>query len=305
MTTASLAPRQGRELASAAAPNIGLAIEEGLHEGARLKLVSGSYRVGSASDCDIILHDDGVAGQHAVLRVVDGELRLEAVGGAIALDPERRRMLPAGSGVKPTLPATVWIGRARLTLTGRSAARRIGINAAIAGSGLVVLVGIIAAYAMTSHPAPARPAMARDNADATVIARMTGGRVSDAAAQLRRTLAATGLSGIAVTASGERVLATGTIESGQAQAWSTAQQAFDAAHGGRLQLGSEVRVAQQEEGPKIALQAVWLGEQPYVLTADGGRHHQGAFLDNGWTIRSITKDGVTFVRGERNFTLTF
>jgi hypothetical protein len=305
MTTASLAPRQGRELASVAVPNIGLAIEEGLHEGAKLKLLSGSYRVGSASDCDIILHDDGVAGQHAVLRVVDGELRLEAVGGAIALDPERRRMLPAGSGVKPTLPATVWIGPARLTLTGRSAARRIGAKAVIAACGLVALAGIAATYAMTSPPSPARPVMTRDNAGTTLAARAPGGQVSDAAAQLRRTLAATGLSGVAVTASGERVLATGTIEPGQAQAWSAAQQAFDAAHGGRLQLGSEVRVTQQEEGPKIALQAVWLGEQPYVLTADGGRHHQGAFLDNGWTIRSISRDGVTFVRGERNFTLTF
>lgn len=64
-------------------------------------------------------------------------------------------------------------------------------------------------------------------------------------------------------------------------------------------------VAQREDGPKVSLQAVWLGEQPYVLTADGGRHHQGAFLDNGWTIRSITKEGITFVRGERHVTLTF
>ncbi|MGX1789177.1 SctD/MshK family protein [Bosea sp. NPDC055332] len=305
MTTASLALRQGRELAPAGASNIGLAIEEGLHEGARLKLDSGSYRVGSASDCDIILHDDGVAGQHAVLRVIDGELRLEAVGGAIALDPERRRVLPAGSGVKPTLPATVWIGRARLKLTGRAAARRIGMRAAIMASGFVALAGIVAAYAMASLPSPAPPVMAKSNADPTVTNHAPGERVADAAAQLRRTLVTSGLSGVAVTASGERVLATGTVEPGQAQAWSAAQQAFDAAHGGRLQLGSEVRVAQQEEGPKIALQAVWLGEHPYVLTTDGGRHHQGAFLDNGWTVRSITRDGVTFVRGERKFTLTF
>lgn len=305
MTTALLAPRRGRALGSAAEPRIGLAIEEGLHEGARLKLDPGSYRVGSAPDCDIILHDDGVASQHALLRVVDGELRLEAVGGAIALDPQRRRVLPAGSGVKPSLPATVWIGRARLTLTGRAAAKRMGMKAVMALSGVVALAGIVAAYTLNSPPSAVRPAVAPDTPATVAAGRTSGVQVSDAAAQLRRALAAAGLSGVAVTAPGERVLATGTIEPAQAQAWAAAQQSFDAAHGGRLQLGSEVRVARQEEGPKIALQAVWLGEHPYVLTADGGRHHQGAFLDNGWTVRAITRDGVTFARGERNFTLTF
>lgn len=305
MTTASLAPRQGRALVSAAEPRIGLAIEAGLHEGARLMLDSGSYRVGSAPDCDIILHDDGVASRHALLRVAGGELQLEAVGGAIALDPERRRVLPAGSGVKPTLPATVWIGQAQLALTGRAAARRMGTKAVMAASAVVAVAGIVAAYTLTSQPSAVRQIIATDSADAAAVVRTSGGQVSDAAAQLRRVLTATGLSGVAVTASGERVLATGTIEPGQAQAWAAAQQSFDAAHGGRLQLGSEVRVAQQEEEPKVALQAVWLGEDPYVLTTDGRRHHQGAFLDNGWTVRSITKDGVTFVRGERSFTLTF
>lgn len=306
MNTASLAPRPGRALAPAAERKVGLVIEEGLHEGARLTLESGSYRIGSASDCDIILHDDGVATQHALLRVIAGELRLEAVGGAVALDPERRRLLPAGSGVKPMLPATIWIGRARLRLTGRGGAARLGMRgAAIAASGLLLVAGAFVVHAVTPPPAAVSPAVAEAGGSSAVIARAPGGQVSDAAAQLRRMLAAAGLSGVAVTASGERVLATGTIEPGQAQAWTAAQQAFDAAHGGRLQLGSEVRVAHRQDGPKVSLQAVWLGEQPYVLTADGGRHHQGAFLDDGWTIRSITKEGVTFVRGERNVTLTF
>ncbi|MCV9940698.1 hypothetical protein OIU35_30490 [Boseaceae bacterium BT-24-1] len=305
MTTASLAPQPGRKLASIPAREMGLLIEGGLHEGARLKLDSGSYRVGSAADCDIILHDDGVATQHAVLRIVDGELRLEAVGGAIALDPERRRILPAGSGVRPALPATVWIGQARLKLTGGAMTKgRDGRMMAIAISGIVAATGLITAYAMVSRPSSAS-LVAVDRSAASTTARVAVDQAPVAAEGLRRMLAASGLSGIVVTASGERVLAGGTVETAQVQDWAAAQQAFDAAHGGRIQLGSEVKVAQREDGPKVALQAVWLGEHPYVLTADGGRHHQGAFLDNGWTIRSISKDGVTFVRGERNFTLTF
>lgn len=306
MTTASLTPSRGHEPASILGRDVRLLVEGGLHEGARLKLDSGSYRLGSASDCDIILRDDGVATQHAVLRIVDGELRLEAVGGAIVLDPGRRRVLPAGSGVKPTLPATVWIGRARLKLTGGAATRgNVSAVAAIAIAGFVASAGLVAAYAMTSRPSTAPSIAAGGRAESPAVARAAGDPVPAAAERLRRGLAAAGLSGVAVAASGERVLASGIVEPAQAQAWSAAQQAFDAAHGGRIQLGSDVRVAQREEGPKIALQAVWLGEDPYVLTADGGRHHQGAFLDNGWTIRSISEGGVTFVRGERSFTLTF
>lgn len=305
MNAASLAPRPGRALAPAAEQTVGVMIEGGLHEGARLSLDAGSYRIGSAADCDIILHDDGVATRHALLRVVEGEIHLEAVGGSVALDPERRRVLPAGSGVKPALPATIWIGQARLRLTGRAAARSGMRGTAIAASGLLAVAGALVVHAMTSPPAAMPMVAAQSGGSSALVAPASGGQVSEAAAQLRRRLASSGLTGVAVTASGERVLATGTIEPAQQQAWSAAQQAFDAAHGGRLQLGSEVRVAQREDGPKVSLQAVWLGEQPYVLTADGGRHHQGAFLDNGWTIRSITKEGITFVQGERHVTLTF
>ncbi|SEM59360.1 Inner membrane component of T3SS [Bosea lupini] len=306
MTTASLASQPGRELASIPAREIGLFIEGGLHQGARLTLDSGSYRVGSAADCDIILHDDGVAPQHATLRIVDGEMRLEAVGAAIALDLQRRRILPAGSGVKPILPATIWIGQARLKLTsGAKTKGQGGPMMALAIAGVVAATGLMAAYAMASRQSPAAFVSEDRGATSTTAARIAVDQAPMAAEGLRRMLAASGLSGIVVTASGERVLASGAVEAAQAQGWAAAQQAFDAAHGGRIQLGSEVRVTQREDGPKVALQAVWLGENPYVLTADGSRHHQGAFLDNGWTIRSISKDGVTFARGERNFTLTF
>lgn len=307
MTTASLASQPGRELVSIPAREMRLLIEGGLHQGARLSLDSGSYRVGSAADCDIILRDDGVAPQHATLRIVDGEMRLEAVGAAIALDLQRRRILPAGSGVKPILPATIWIGQARLKLTSgvKTKGGRGGWMMALAISGVVAVTGLIAAYAMASRPSPASFVVMDRSAASTTVARIAMDQAPMAAEELRRMLAASGLSGIVVTASGERVLASGTVEASQAQGWAAAQQAFDAAHGGRIQLGSEVRVAQREYGPKVTLQAVWLGENPYVLTADGGRYHQGAFLDNGWTIRSISTDGVTFARGERNFTLTF
>ena len=35
------------------------------------------------------------------------------------------------------------------------------------------------------------------------------------------------------------------------------------------------------------MQAVWFGERPYIITAEGNRYYKDAFLDNGWTIKDI------------------
>jgi hypothetical protein len=48
------------------------------------------------------------------------------------------------------------------------------------------------------------------------------------------------------------------------------------------------------------VQAVWFGERPYIITAEGNRYYKGAILDNGWTVKDIAdgrillaKDGET------------
>jgi hypothetical protein len=52
--------------------------------------------------------------------------------------------------------------------------------------------------------------------------------------------------------------------------------------------------------PVVNVQAVWFGERPYIITAEGNRYYKGASLDNGWTIKDIadgrillSKDGET------------
>ena len=35
------------------------------------------------------------------------------------------------------------------------------------------------------------------------------------------------------------------------------------------------------------VQAVWFGERPYIITAEGNRYYKGAFLNNGWKIKDI------------------
>jgi Inner membrane component of T3SS, periplasmic domain/Inner membrane component of T3SS, cytoplasmic domain len=123
----------------------------------------------------------------------------------------------------------------------------------------------------------------------------------DAGRKLAEHLDASGLSGLRVNTGGGQVVVTGSIMKQQTDAWTEAQQWFDAAYRGRLVLVAKVTLTEAKKPmPVVNVQAVWFGERPYIITAEGNRYYKGAFLDNGWTIKDIAdgrillaKDGET------------
>jgi Inner membrane component of T3SS, cytoplasmic domain/Inner membrane component of T3SS, periplasmic domain len=123
----------------------------------------------------------------------------------------------------------------------------------------------------------------------------------DAGRKLAEHLDASGLSGLRVNTGGGQVVVTGSIMKQQTDAWTEAQQWFDAAYRGRLVLVAKVTLTEAKKPmPVVNVQAVWFGERPYIITAEGNRYYKGAFLGNGWTIKDIadgrillTKDGET------------
>ena len=141
--------------------------------------------------------------------------------------------------------------------------------------------------------ANAGPALAA-NAGAAVNA-------EDAGRKLAEHLTASGLSGLRVSTGGGQVVVTGSIMKQQTDAWTEAQQWFDAAFRGRVVLVANVTPPDAKKPtPVMNAQAVWFGDRPYVITAEGNRYYKGAFLDNGWTIKDIAdarillaKDGET------------
>ena len=112
---------------------------------------------------------------------------------------------------------------------------------------------------------------------------------------------ASGLSGLRVSAAGGQVAVNGSITKQQGDAWTEAQQWFDAAFRGRVVLVANVTPTDAKKPtPVMNAQAVWFGDRPYVITVEGNRYYKGAFLDNGWTIKDIAdgrillaKDGET------------
>ena len=122
----------------------------------------------------------------------------------------------------------------------------------------------------------------------------------DAGRKLAELLKVSGLPGLRVSAAAGQVVVTGSIMKEQTAAWTEAQQWFDSSYRGRLVLVANVTFAQAKPKPVVNVQAVWFGERPYIITAEGHRYYKGAFLDNGWTIKDIadgrillTKDGET------------
>jgi type III secretion system (T3SS) inner membrane Yop/CscD-like protein/type III secretion system (T3SS) inner membrane Yop/YscD-like protein len=133
-----------------------------------------------------------------------------------------------------------------------------------------------------------------------------GLNVEDAGRKLTERLEASGLSGLRVTSAGGQVVVNGSITKQQVGAWTEVQQWFDAAYRGRLVLVANVSPAEAKKPPPVInVQAVWFGERPYIITAEGNRYYKGAFLDNGWMIKDIVDGRILLAKDGETLALVY
>jgi hypothetical protein len=98
----------------------------------------------------------------------------------------------------------------------------------------------------------------------------------------------------------------GKLSQQEAIDWATIQQWFDQTYGGRIVLTTKITPpGETRTMPALQLQAIWYGEHPYIVTADGERYFEGAVLDNGWIIRDIGEDRVLLAKGGETVALTY
>ena len=128
----------------------------------------------------------------------------------------------------------------------------------------------------------------------------------DAGRKLAERLNGAGLTGLRVTTGGGQVVVTGSITKQQTDAWTEAQQWFDAAYRGRLVLVANVTPTDAKKPmPVVNVQAVWFGERPYIITAEGNRYYKGAYLDNGWTIKDIADGRILLAKDGETVSLVY
>jgi hypothetical protein len=317
-------------------------VADGFHAGVSLVLDGAEHRIGSAPAADIVLADPGVEPEHAVLRQIGGRVRIEATGGDVLL---AAGVLAKGHGCRVALPAELRIGGARVRLeptasgAGGWAARLAAVRwPAAAAAGAAACISAVAVIAALS-PQPAAslaPGAPPSNADLEAVgprlayagrldelgplgtlaappsrriaARSQDGRaptLEEPAERLRARIAAAGLGNLAVAVADGRLVVSGILDPARAPAWKEVRRWFDERYGERIVLSVELRDPKAAPMASLSLKAIWLGEHPYVISADGGRYYEGALLNDGWTIKEIGTERLELARDGEVYSLAY
>jgi hypothetical protein len=289
------------------------------------------YRIGSSSNADIVLSDPGVAPEHAVLRIEDGTVRIGATGADVTVEQEP---LPLSRGRRVKLPVSFTLGAAQISLSDPDRdepGRRSGelgrwvIRNPLTASGVLagfVLAITVVAQGLSQTVRNVDLAVTTGSADAGAVERLTSGSAAgsstantdrrsgataeDAARELSTRLEAAKIQTLRVSAVDGRLAVTGKVSQQEAIDWAAIQQWFDQTYGGRIVLTTKISPpGEPRTMPALPLQAIWYGERPYIVTADGERYFQGAVLDNGWIIRDIGEDRLLLAKDGETVALTY
>lgn len=277
---------------------LALHIASGMHQGGSAHIQENvAYRIGADVDGDIVMRDEGIAACHVILEVSAGRARLRAMADAVRMDGTRP--LPPGHVAACRLPCRFSLGNVDLCLAretppgltgkGQPWGRRLRAGAwPLALASLTVLAG----WLLLPGTGGARDVQA-DTLAAAVPDRPAAPSARDLREALQAQLRAAGLQGIAVSVEGSLVRVQGVLPAPLRPQWQTVQEWFDRRYGSHYVLRSTLAEA---VAPRIAITAVWLGEQPYVVDADGERHSPGALLGDGWVLQRIAPGRIVLVR---------
>ncbi|KXF75041.1 hypothetical protein ATN84_20345 [Paramesorhizobium deserti] len=287
-------------------------VTAGVHQGVSIPLEGMAWRIGSTSECDLMLSDAGVAANHATLRLERSAVLIEATGGPVTV--VRGPHIPVGHGARVSLPAELQLGDARVKLSGRQARRSTRINIPggrwIAGSAVLSLIFIAAVNAGAGGMFQPRQELAALGAVRTAqatdpIETSTALATNSPETALAEKLQSKGLDHLTVDTDGARLIVTGSLPPQRHNDWVDIQKWFDQTYGRTHVLASEVGPEAPKMKPRFNLQAIWFGETPYAVAANGARLYPGAVLQDGWVIKDISSGRMVVRKNDEEFTLTF
>lgn len=274
-----------------------LEIADGPNAGAVVSLAPGRYRLGSDTGDDIVLADRDVVPAHAVLQLSADHADIMPLAGGIVL---QRSALKSGQAKVLKHGAVVTIGGTRIRVAGTEATQRPQGPTLI--TACLALLGILGAVAVYHGAAPVRVGATEVSAPATLA--HSPATLTEAVADFRRYLAGTSLAQtVRINASGDVVVASGTIQPGDRGSWLDAQKWFDGHLSSQFALRNTVSVAGAVDPPQLAIAAVSMKPVPNIVTEDGQHFVAGAVLQDGWHIDRITLNDVILRRGGREVRL--
>ncbi|TIN80412.1 EscD/YscD/HrpQ family type III secretion system periplasmic domain-containing protein [Mesorhizobium sp.] len=300
--------------------SVALSVTHGFHAGAQLSLVEPLYTVGSSTESEIVLRDAGIAPVHARLRRKGSQIEIEAVGGDVTL--ATGEVIREGQGRRCKLPLSISLGDAQIRLVNpERPPNRWSVSnrpLLVAGSVLfaVFAVSVAANGFSFAEPDIGKKLSAQVDKPITLALAGEAGQsvlddssptpsAADAERQLRLRLEQSGISTLTVQQSPGRLVVSGMIANDKNAAWTETQSWFDQAFGAHLTLASNVMIGNAEQAPRLRLQAIWYGERPYVIATDGARYHEGAFTNDGWTVKRIGETELLLTKGGATVALKY
>jgi hypothetical protein len=292
---------------------VALRVTGGLHTGATLVLAEPHYTVGSSTESDIVLRDSGIASVHARLRRRGAEVEVEALGGDVKLT--NGEIVPKGHGRRCKLPLQIAFGEAHVLLAGpeqTASDRGILRKPVLVAAGLLIVTLIIAGNSWSLAEAERNNDRESIQQYAAMDASQGGlappaqhaASASEAGQQLGKRLAEAGIGTLNIAETNGRLIVSGSISQQQNDVWTGIRSWFDQTYGEHVLLASDV-VEGDEQVPRIPLQAIWYGQQPYIITAEGARYHEGAFVSDGWTIAEIGETQLLLTKGGAKVALKY
>lgn len=301
-------------LSSAPAQLPRMVICAGVHAGASLSIDQPHWQVGSGDDCDVILSDAAVAPRHFGIRMgKHSAVTIEATGGAIMVNDVP---VPHGSGYDGRLPVRIHVGDAIIALeidtpVGSLAARRARFtgwfnrHAAVAGGSVVVLCLVLYPFFGMSEADASAPATVAAQPQEPVRTAEAAATQSESPEQaLHARLQNAGLGDLKMDAQGSYLQVSGEVDVRGMEQWRGVQRWFDEAYGRTHLLHGAVRLREVLSPPRVRFQAIWTGDNPYVVGERGQRLYPGAAVAGGWVLKGIEPERVILARDGQEFSLT-
>lgn len=280
-------------------PSVTLFVMDGPNAGTVQKLAPAAYRVGSGLEADIVLADDALAPVHALIDFADGRVRIEPLAGSVTI-PARPSAIEPGGAITLPLPVEMSLGASRIVLRVpvEEAVRKTRLRRTAAAAGLATILGGLSGIAMSSGggqlaalPGPGVAAMQQATQMMTPAPVAPRQETPQQALQVR--ISGAGLAGVTLTTKDSHIVASGRLSAAEMVQWREIQAWFDRTFASSVVLSSEVTTGRSSSAPELVIQAVWTGENPYVVTHTGSKYFQGADLGGGWAVESIRPDAVT------------
>jgi hypothetical protein len=291
------------------ATTLNLSVLTGLHAGVSVQLDEPMCRIGSDLACDIVLTDAGMSAQHVMLHLLPPHVVIEAYAADVFVGHTH---VPQGTGYRCLLPVKLKIADVDLHIscssssTGTSALRDFLTHPRIPRNYLLVIAALfticmVVAFSFEKPPISVEVAPAEsvifDQDPALPLA-------PSANAALHAKLAEAGLSALHVEGQEAYLRVSGELTSEMRPRWEDIQQWFDRTYGATHFLENTVSARVPAAAPRIRIQAVWLGESPYVIGERGERLYPGAAMKDGWILLRIEARQLVFKRNDTEYTFT-